>query len=95
MSIDKYYKIEPYSYDRADELGVIIKPSKKANYKIDVFKKDGSYITSIGHRQYKDYPQYLRINGKEFADARRALFYKRHGKYPKYSRGWYSSKILW
>jgi len=95
MSIDKYYKIEKYSYDRAKELGVIIKPSKRGNYKIDVYDKSDNYITSIGHRQYKDYPQYLRINGKEFADARRELFYKRHKNYPKFSRGWYSSKILW
>jgi len=93
--VDKYYKITQYSYDRADELGVIIKPSKKGNYKIDVFQKSGDYITSIGHRQYKDYGQYLENNSKEYALYRQKLFHKRHGKYPKYSRGWYSSKILW
>lgn len=93
--MDKYYKIEPYSYDKAKELGVIIKPSKKANYKIDVFKKDGTYVTSIGHRQYKDYAQYIKNNGIDYANYRRELFYKRHKKYPKFSRGWYSSYILW
>ena len=95
MSIDKYYKIEKYSYDRAKEIGIKIKPSQKGNYKIDVYDKSDNYITSIGHRQYKDYAQYLRINGKEYADYRRMLFYKRHKNYPKFSRGWYSSKILW
>jgi hypothetical protein len=93
--MDKYYKITNYSYSRAKELGVKIKPSVKANYKIDVYDDEDNYITSIGHRQYKDYGQYLENNGKEYADYRRLLFYKRHGKYPKYSRGWYSSKILW
>jgi len=93
--MDKYYKITQYSYDRAKELGVKIKPSQKGNYKIDVYDKSGDYITSIGHRQYKDYGQFLKTNGKEYADYRRDLFYKRHKNYPKYSRGWYSSYILW
>jgi hypothetical protein len=93
--VDKYYKITDYSFDRAKEIGVIIKPSQKGNYKIDVYDKTGDYITSIGHRQYKDYGQYLKTNGKEYADYRRSLFYKRHGKYKKGTRGWYSSYILW
>jgi len=95
MSIDKYYKITQYSYDRAKELGVRLKQSRKANYKIDVFDKMDNYITSIGHRQYKDYPTYIKNNGIDYANYRRDLFYKRHKKYPKGSRGWYSSKILW
>jgi len=93
--MNKYYKITKYSYDRAKELGVNIKPSKKGNYKIDVFDKTGGYITSIGHRQYLDYPSMIKKNGKNYADNRRELFYKRHKIYPKYSRGWYSSYILW
>lgn len=93
--MEKYYKITKYSYERAKELGVKIKPSIKANYKIDVFDNEDNYITSIGHRQYKDYGQYLETNGKDFADHRLSLFYKRHKNYPKFSRGWYSSKILW
>lgn len=93
--VDKYYKITQYSLDRAKELGVKIKPSVKGNYKIDVYDKSDNYITSIGHRQYKDYPTYIKNNGKEYADYRRDLFYKRHKNYKKFSRGWYSSKILW
>ena len=93
--MDKYYKITQYSYDRAKELGVMIKPSKKGNYKIDVYDKSGDYITSIGHKSYLDYPTIIKKNGKEYADYRRELFYKRHKNYPKYSRGWYSSYILW
>lgn len=93
--VDKYYKITDYSYDRAKELGVIIKPSKKGNYKIDVYDKYNKYITSIGHKQYLDFPTIIKKNGKEYADYRRELFYKRHGKYKKGTRGWYSSYILW
>jgi len=90
------YKITQYSYDRAKELGVIIKPSKKGNYKIDVYDKNNNkYITSIGHRDYLDYPTIIKKNGKEYADYRRVLFKKRHGKYKKGTRGWYSSYILW
>ena len=95
MSIDKYYEITQYSYDRAKELGVIIKPSKRGNYKIDVYDKSDNYITSIGHRQYLDFPTIIKKNGIDYANYRRELFYKRHKKYPKFSRGWYSSKILW
>jgi len=49
--VDKYYKITDYSYARAKELDVRLKPSMKGNYKIDIFDKLGNYITSIGHRQ--------------------------------------------
>ena len=93
--VDKYYKITDYSYARAKELDVRLKPSMKGNYKIDIFDKLGNYITSIGHRQYKDFGQYLEHNGVDYALYRQKLFHKRHGKYPKFSRGWYSSKILW
>ena len=93
--VDKYYKITDYSFARAKELDVRLKPSMKGNYKIDIFDKLGNYITSIGHRQYLDYPSIIKKNGKEYADYRRELFYKRHGKYKKGTRGWYSSKILW
>ena len=95
MSINKYYKITKYSYDRAKDLDIRLKPSFKGNYKIDIFDKLGNYITSIGHRQYKDYGQYLENNGQEYADYRRMLYYKRHKNYSKFSRGWYTSKILW
>jgi hypothetical protein len=89
------YKIKKYSYDKAKEIGVIIEPSKKKNYKIDVFNLNKEYITSIGDKSYLDYPTYLRIYGPEVADKRRKLFHLRHKSYPKYSRGWYSKNILW
>jgi len=95
MYMDKYYKITDYSYDRAKEIGVKIKPSVKGNYKIDVFDKNDNYITSIGARGYLDYPTIILKNGIDYANFRRDLYYKRHGLYKKNTRGWYSSKILW
>lgn len=93
--MDKYYKITEYSFDRAKEIGVKIKPSVKEKYKIDVYDKNDNYITSIGARGYLDYPTIMKNNGKNYADYRRELFYKRHGLYKKGTRGWYSSYILW
>jgi len=49
------YVIKPYSYKRAEELNVTIKPSNKKNKKIDVYKNN-KYICSIGDDNYTDYP---------------------------------------
>jgi hypothetical protein len=57
------YKIKDYSYKKAKELGVEIKPSKIKNKKIDVIKQ-GKIIASIGDKNYKDYPTYIQDKGK-------------------------------
>ena len=93
--MDKYYKITDYSYDRAKEIGVKIKPSVKEKYKIDVYDKNDNYITSIGARGFLDFGTIIEKNGIDYANYRKELFYKRHGKYKKGTRGWYSSYILW
>jgi len=87
------YSIKPYSYKRAKELGVIIKPSQKGVYKIDVYSSDGEYITSIGNKHYFDYPTYLQTD-KKYADMRRDLYHLRHKKDNKI-RGLLSLYILW
>jgi hypothetical protein len=90
------YKISKYSYQRAKELNVVIKPSTRKNKKIDVFK-DNVYICSIGDINYPDYPTYLKQYGKEYADYRRELYWIRHAKdiRVKNSSGYYSANILW
>jgi len=90
------YIIKKYSYDQAKKLNVIIQPSNKKNKKIDIFNKDGQYITSIGNLFYDDYPTYLQID-KKLAEDRRRLYKIRHEKDRKikYSKGWFSDKILW
>jgi hypothetical protein len=90
------YKIKPYSFRKAKELGVQIKPSTRAGKKIDVFK-NGEYIISIGALGYGDYPTYLETEGEVFAKQRRRLYKIRHEKDRgvKGSAGWYADEILW
>ena len=83
------YHILPYSYNKARELGVEIKPSTRKDKKIDVYKNN-NYICSIGKIEMYDYPTYLRDKGVEYANKRRYLYYIRHrndsslaGKYAK------------
>lgn len=91
------YEILPYSYQRARELGVTIKPSTVSGKKIDVFDKKGKKIASIGAIGYDDYPTFIRKKGKAFADERRKLYKKRHEKdrMVRGTPGWYADKILW
>ncbi len=88
------YKILPYSYKQAKNLGVTIAPSKNKNKKIDVYK-DGQYICAIGDVNYNDYPTYLEKD-KELAEKRRRLYHLRHKKddVPN-TRGYYALNILW
>ena len=94
------YKITSYTYKKLDELNknirenITIKPSRKGYYKIDVFNGE-SYLFSIGDKRYLDFPSYLKVAGKEHANRRRELYYKRFGIAPKYSRKWFSSHLLW
>jgi hypothetical protein len=91
------YKIKEYSYNQAKKLGVIIKPSPNPKYKIDIYTKEGDYITSIGAKGYKDYPTFIEKDGKEYADRRRELYHNRHKKdmHKVGSRGWFAGLILW
>jgi len=89
------YKITNYSYKKAEENDLNIVPSKKKNKKIDVYK-NGEYIASIGDKRYNDYPTYLIKNGKQYADERRKLYYKRHNaNSSKYSADNLAKLILW
>ena len=71
------YKITDYSYSKAKQLYVDIKPSKTKGKKIDVFKNDKK-ITSIGAVGYNDYPTYIDKKGIEYANKRRKLYHERH-----------------
>jgi len=87
------YKILPYSYKKAKELGVEIKPSTNKNKKIDVFK-NGKKLCSIGDIKYNDYPTYIQKKGIRFADDRRFLYRERH-KNDYQITGFYAREILW
>lgn len=87
------YEIQPYSFKKAKDLGVKIKPSTKKGKKIDVFKND-KLVTSIGAQGYNDFPTYLKNDGKKVADERQRLYKIRH-KNDSGIAGFYANKILW
>lgn len=91
------YHLRPYHKLQARRLGVVIHPSTKSPYKIDVFTKDNEYITSIGDKKYKDFIIYAEEDGFEVAERRQALYRKRHkvDSQVEGSRGFYASRILW
>lgn len=87
------YDIKPYTIKKAKELKVKVIPSTNPKKKIDVYK-DNKKIASIGDIFYKDYPTYLRENGKEYADERRRLYHVRHKK-DNGINGYYARELLW
>jgi hypothetical protein len=91
------YKITKYTKDRAKAIGAVVKPSKDPKKKLDVFSKDGVFLTSVGAMGYKDYPTYMKEKGKEFADERRRLYKKRHqnNRTKEGSDGWFADQLLW
>jgi len=96
------YKIKPYNFQRALDLGVKIKPSKNPKYKIDVYDWNNNFITSIGDPNYSDFATYNETHGTENALKKRELYRKRHKREIKLlgdewpgSRSYYSWNILW
>ncbi len=89
------YDIKDYSYARANQIGVMIKPSEKAHKKIDVYDEYEQYICSIGAKKMSDYPTYVETHGIEFANERRKRFYQRFNNIKQDTTIWYSSVILW
>lgn len=87
------YTITQYTKDRAKELNVVVKPSKKKNKKIDVFKDD-KLIVSVGDKRYKDFPTFTKEKGLEFAKERQRLYRIRH-KFNTGVAGKFASKLLW
>lgn len=73
------YDITKYTFDKAKEIGLEIKPSTNRKKKIDVFA-DGEKIASVGAYGYLDYPFYVLTKGRDFANKRRELYYRRHTK---------------
>jgi hypothetical protein len=71
------YNITQYTRNKANDLGLVVKPSTRKGKKIDVFKNDKK-IASIGSLGMMDYPTYLLVRGKEYADERRRLYRLRH-----------------
>jgi hypothetical protein len=90
------YSILPYTKQQAKKIGVMVKPSTDPKKKVDVFQGDQK-VASIGARGYKDYPTFLKEDGKAVAEERRRLYHIRHKKdsSKKGSPGYYASLLLW
>lgn len=91
------YTITDYTRKQAQKYGVVVKPSEKSKYKIDVYDTNGNLITRIGDRKYKDFPTYIQERGLEYAQKRRSLYKARHEKdrHVLGSRGYFADKLLW
>ena len=85
------YTITPYTYKKAKQLGVLVKPSTNKTKKIDVYKNTKK-IASVGANGMNDYPTYIQTRGIKYAKTRRRLYRKRH---VKLSNGWLADKLLW
>lgn len=88
--------VSDYSKKQAKRLGVQIKPSTKKNKKIDVYK-DGKLVASVGAKGYKDFPTYLKTEGKKIADERKRLYKKRHSphRHKVGTPSYYADQLLW
>jgi len=84
------YEITPYTFAKAREIGVTVRPSHDRKKKLDVYR-NGVLIASVGAIGYLDYPHYLETKGKAYADERRRLYYIRH---PRNTQGELLAKIL-
>ena len=91
------YVITKYSFDKARELGLSIKVSKKKLKKIDVYTNNGVFLGNIGDIRYNDYPHYCIIYNKEYANKRKLLYHNRHKQNSdvKYSKQWLALNLLW
>lgn len=90
------YEITDYTKAKARLLGVDVAPSKNKKKKIDVIK-GGSKIASVGAIGYADYPTYIKLKGRAFADERKKLYKIRHAKDRSVigSQGWWADQLLW
>ena len=88
------YNIPDYSFQKAAELGLTIKPSTRKGKKIDVYKDD-DYLVSIGSIKNFDYPTYVLEKGKAYAEKRKRLYHLRHKKDLNHFKGFITMYILW
>ena len=90
------YTITRYTRIKANQIGVVVKPSTNVNKKIDVYR-NGIKIASVGDTSYYDYPTYIKLYGREYADERRRLYRIRHksDRTKRFSPGWLANWLLW
>jgi hypothetical protein len=95
------YSITKYTYNKAKQFGVSVKPSTNKTKKIDVYKKGKENtlikVASVGAAGMNDYPTYMKKKGIQYAKTRRRLYKIRHNRDRKTrgTPGWYADKLLW
>lgn len=91
------YKITDYTKKQAKRLGVQVFPSDNPKKKIEVYDKNGIFITNIGGAGYKDFPTFTAENGLEYAKERQRLYKIRHEKtrHKVGSASYYADQLLW
>ena len=91
------YDILPYTYEKAKRIGVQIYPSDNPKYKLEIYDKNGIFITYCGGAGYRDFPTYVEEMGYEYAKERQRLYKIRHQKDRTKvgSRGWFADQLLW
>jgi len=90
------YHITDYTFRKAQENGVQVKPSKNKKKKIDVFR-DGKKLASVGAAGMGDFGTFMKIEGKDYAEKRRRLYRMRHakdGNIPN-TPGYWAWHLLW
>lgn len=88
------YQITKHTFNQAKRFGLDVKPSRKPNKKLDVYR-EGQYLASIGAKGMGDFGQYLETKGKTFAEERRRLYHLRHPKGKKDSPQQLAKDLLW
>ena len=90
------YRITNYTRKRANQIGVVVKPSTNPAKKIDIFRKSRK-IASVGAAGMNDFPTYIRTRGLAYAKTRRRLYKMRHerDRHTKWTNGWLADKLLW
>jgi hypothetical protein len=90
------YTITSYTRKKAKKLRVTVKNSTNSTKKLDVYK-NGIKIASCGAVGYHDYPTFMKLYGKQYANKRRKLYKQRHesDRHVKGTAGYYADQLLW
>ena len=91
------YTITNHTKRKAKQLGVTVKKAKNSNKKIDVFKKDGKKVATVGACGYKDYPTFQKEDGKDVANRKRQGFKSRFQQYrtQRGTKAYWADQLLW
>lgn len=88
------YEITKHTREQAKRLGVEVRPSRKGEKKIDVFR-GGQYLGSAGHKAYGDYGTFLEEGNRAHAEERRRLYRARHSEGEEGSPAYWAWHLLW